>query len=355
MQTPRQRVETALRHGRPDRVPFTVYECMPPSPAALEELKVRGLCIVNRIGVVNTHHPNCKITTADYEQDGKPHARQDIETPVGSLHTTWQKESFTAWRKDYLFATPDDYKALAFYLNDAVFEPAYGRVAELEAEGGDTTILRTGFGLEPLQSLISGDAFDPSEFALQWMDNRDEILKLYDIIVEKRRQVYPLVAKSPVLHANYGGNVVPEIIGLRVFQEHYVPHYQEAAEVMHAHGKLIGCHFDANCRVLADAIAGTDLDYIEAFTPAPDTDMSLREAREAWPDKAIWINYPSSIHLRPEEGIAEATRDLMAQAEPLDGFMIGITEDVPPHRVDGNYRAIMRAMEDYETEREARA
>jgi len=27
------------------------------------------------------------------------------------------------------------------------------------------------------------------------------------------------------------------------------------------------------------------LDYIEAFTPAPDTDMTLAAARKAWPDK----------------------------------------------------------------------
>ena len=26
------------------------------------------------------------------------------------------------------------------------------------------------------------------------------------------------------------------------FEEYYVPHYNEAAEIMHRHGKLIGCH-----------------------------------------------------------------------------------------------------------------
>ena len=140
------------------------------------------------------------------------------------------------------------------------------------------------------------------DFCIEWMDRRDEVLKLYDQIVENRRRVYPIVAASPASHANYGGNVVPEVIGLENFRKYYVPHYNEAAEVLHKHGKLIGCHYDANCRLLAEAIGGTDLDYIEAFTPAPDTDMSLGEARQAWPDKVLWLNFPSSVHLQERRG-----------------------------------------------------
>ena len=56
---------------------------------------------------------------------------------------------------------------------------------------------------------------------------------------------------------------------------------------------------------LSKAIAGTALDYIEAFTPAPDTDMTLAEARAAWPDKVLWINFPSSVHLKPNAEVEQ--------------------------------------------------
>jgi hypothetical protein len=193
--------------------------------------------------------------------------------------------------------------------------------------------------------LISGNYFDTLSFCLQWMDQRDEILILYDTLVEKRREIYPLIARSPVLHANYGGNVVPEIIGLDNFERYYVPHYNEAADVFHRHGKLIGCHFDANCKLLANAIAATDLDYIEAFTPAPDTDMTLAEARDAWPDKVLWINFPSSVHLRPDAAVEEATVDLIDEAGKVDGLIVGITEDVPEDRWRDSCWAIMDGLE----------
>ena len=136
-----------------------------------------------------------------------------------------------------------------------------------------------------------------------------------------------------------------EIIGPENFRKYYVPHYNEAAEVLHARGKLIGCHFDGNCRLLAEDIATTDLDYIEAFTPAPDSDMSLAEARRAWPDKVLWINFPSSLHLRPDAEVEQATVDLLDEAGSIDGLIMGITEDMPPDRWRDSCQAIMNGLD----------
>ncbi len=349
--TVRERIEAALRHERPDRIPFTVYASKPPTPAALPVLKARGMGLVERIGVYDLHFPNCAISSTRYEEEGRRLVRTDIRTPCGDLHTIREPAGFTTWTHKHLFTDENDFKAIACYLADAVVTPNYARAQQLVQEADANTVVRASFGLEPLQHLISGGVFGTMHFCMQWMDNRDEMLKLYDIMVEKRRLAYPIVARSPVGHANYGGNVVPEIVGLDAFRQYYVPNYQEAAEEMHRHGKLIGVHFDANCRLFAADIARLDLDYVEAFTPAPDTDMTLREARAAWPDKVLWINYPSSVHLRSEAEIERVTVELCQQAEPGDGFLIGITEDLPAQREDGNYRAILDGIDRYEARR----
>jgi hypothetical protein len=99
--------------------------------------------------------------------------------------------------------------------------------------------------------------------------------------------------------------------------------------------------------VIADAIAETSLDYLEAFTPAPDTDMTLAQARQAWPDKALWINYPSSVWLRSDEEMEQVTVDLLKQAAPGNGLLIGVTEDVPDGRLFPGLKAIDRAIHDH--------
>jgi len=349
---PRELVEVALRGGHGDRVPFTMYECMIPQCRAERDMRNRGMCIVERrVPVVHTHRPNVKVTQSVYWEDGKRFTRTVYETPAGTLSTLGEHADFTTWWHERMFKSPDDYKAILFMIQDERYEPNYKEFARREREYGRDAIFRPGIGLEPLQSLISGTFMKMEDFCTEWMDRRDDVLKLYHALVENRRRMYPLVAKSPALHANYGGNVVPEVIGPEVFDRYYVPHYNEAAEVMHRRGKLIGCHFDANSRLIADAISGTGLDYIEAFTPAPDTDMSLGEARAAWPDKVLWLNFPSSVHIKPDEEVERFTVGLLNEVETMDGLLIGITEDIPADRWRGSCRAIMDGIDRHARER----
>jgi len=340
--TPRQRVQKALAGGHADKVPFTMYECMIPQCSAEREMRNRGLCIVNRrTPVVRTHRPNVKTTSQTFSKLGKQFVRTVHETPAGTLSALSEPAGFTSWNHEKLFKGPDDYKAILFMIRDEQYETDYDAFRTAERDFGEDVICRVGIGLEPLQSLISGSTMDMQDFCMEWMDRRDEVLKLYGAIVENRRKVYPLVAASPAGHANYGGNVVAEVVGLENFRKYYVPHYNEAAEIFHRHGKLIGSHMDGNCRLLAEAIGQTGLDYIEAFTPAPDSDLTLAEARRAWPDKVLWLNFPSSVHLRADEEVARVAADLIDQAPTPDGLIIGITEDMPPHRWRDSCRAIM--------------
>ena len=340
--TPRARVEQVLRGGHSARVPFTVYESMIPQCEAERDMRNRGLCIVRRnVPVYRTHRPNVRVKRRVYWEGRRQMTETVYETPVGCVRTVDEAADFTSWHHEKMFKMPDDYKVLLFMIRDEVYKPSYEGFIRVQEKLGDDVILRSSFGLEPLQALISGSMIKMETFCIEWMERRDEILKLYEALVENRRKLYPIVADSPVLHANYGGNVVPEVIGLENFEKYYVPHYNEATEVMHKKGKLIGSHLDANCKLLSQAIGATDLDYIEAFTPAPDTDMTLSEARAAWPDKVLWLNYPSSLHLNPDAEVEQATFDLIDELETVDGLIIGITEDIPEHRWTGSCRAIM--------------
>jgi hypothetical protein len=344
--TPRQRVEIALNGGYADRVPFTMYESKIPRCAVERQLRNRGMCIVKRdVPAYHTHRPNVIGTQQVYWEDGREMVRTIYQTPVGTLSTLVEPAGFTSWVHEKLFKTPDDYKAMLYFIRDQRFEPNYQAFADAQRAFGDDAIFRAGLQLEPLQLLISGDWMDMQDFCIQWMENRDEILKLYDANVEQHRKLYPIVAQSPALITNYGGNVTPEIIGLENFEKYFVPHYNEAAEVMHRHGKLLGCHFDANCRLLSRAIASTDLDYIEAFTPAPGTDMTLAEARAAWPDKVLWVNFPSAVHLESDEVVRDTTIDLVKQAGSPNGLLMAITEDIPPHRWQDSCRALMDGLD----------
>jgi hypothetical protein len=331
----------------PDRVPFTVYECIIPQCEAERQLRNDGLCIVKRdVPVVTRSTPNVSTETRHYSQDGVSYVRTDIRTPVGDLHTVERPADFTSWTVRRLFKGPEDYKALRFLVEDERYEPNYEEFLKAERDFGEDAIFRAAIGATPLHQIMI-HWMGVETFAVEWVERRDEILSLCDAMVGQLRRIYPLVAKSPALHANYGGNEVPEVMGLERFKEYVVPLWNEAAEVFHKHGKLVGSHLDGNNKLWAREVAESALDYVEAFTPAPDTDMSVAEALQAWPDKVLWINYPSSVHVASVERIEETSRQMLREAAPGDRFIMGVTEDVPKDRWQQNLLAISRVIDEH--------
>ncbi len=340
---PRERVLAVLRGERPDKVPFTVYECMIPQCAVERRLREDGLCIINRHqqGYASWSE-GATSESYHYSEDGRPRVRTVTRTPVGEVSTVYQPAGFTNWTLEREFKGPDDYKVLMYLVEHKVYRPAYEAFERAEAWMGDDVLLRAGVGSNPLHRIMGWMGLET--FAVEWAERRDEVLKLEAVMRGNRRQVYDILAKAPITHANYGGNEVPEVMGLERFREFVAPCLDECAAIFHEHGKWLGSHLDGNNRLWAAEVAATGLDYVEAFTPAPDTDMTLAEALDAWPDKVLWINFPSSLHARGMDKLREAAREFVELGRQTGRVIIGITEDMPKGRWQQNLLAISEAI-----------
>ncbi len=341
--TPKERVYSVLlRNEIPDKVPFTVYECMLQGFPYEREILDMGACIVKRISSARIHCPNVKYSSEAIVKDGINYNRNVISTPYGDLTSLTQPAGFTTWTREHLFKSPDDYKKFAFLYNDMQISDQYASLGEFVKldEENPNFVIRDDIGLEPIQKMIND--FGTMEFCYEWMDNRDEILKLYDILCGKMSQIYPIIAKSPFKFSNYGGNVTPEIIGRSVFENYYLPVYAEACEVFHREGKKIGVHFDADNKTIMDLIGSTSLDYIEAYdlTNSP----SIPEAEKYFKGKVLWLNWPSGWQLHSENEIISDTKNIIESVGSKNRFIIGITEDIPYDIHKRNLQAILTAV-----------
>ena len=345
MLTPKQRVLKALRFEAVDRVPFTTYQGFAPQCAAERELRNRGMCLKRGAGVFSTIRPDVKESLHYYDEGGKHLLRILFETPVGTLSMLKEPAESTTWIHERMFKSPDDFKAIRFLIENERYEPAYEGFAAAEEAAGEDVFVHAGVGPEPLQTLVSGDFFSMEDFCIQWMDNRDEMLKLHDALARQCRKTFPIVADSPALFLHVGGNVTPEITGPKDFEKYYLPYYAEAHAALAPKGKIVCSHLDANCGNLRGLIARSKLDCIEAFSPAPMTDMTLGEARAAWPDKVLWLNFPSQVHLRPDDEVERFTVEMLNQVDRVEGILVGITENVPAHRWQGSFKAIMDGLD----------
>jgi len=344
--TPAERVYAVLRGELPDQTPFTMYENHLTDLPYADRLRHRGLCLVKRVKSYNIECNDTKIYTENITQNGQPMQRTIISTTCGDLEQLRKPAGFTSWAQSSLFKSEDDYPLLAAYLSDYhITENAAENAALYKAyQDCPDVVIRDSLPLEPMQELMR--IMGTENFCCEWIENQDEILKLYHILLERNRQIYPVVARSPFAFANYGGNVTPAIIGPNVFRDYYLPVYAEAQEAFSKCGKLLGCHLDDNNTPIMEHIRNSALDYVEAYDPG--FSPSVKEAMDTFSNKILWINWPSSWQHHDRLRIIDDTLSLISQADPRR-FIIGITENIPDDIRERNLDAIMDAIITYHT------
>jgi hypothetical protein len=342
----RKRIMKALRGEDTRHVPFTTYSLfseLSTFERGMRELGMGYVCPTRSYDLV---YKNAAVREIHYTKEGVSLIRTEYETPCGLLYTEQmpQPEYHTSWTKEHLFKGPDDYKALLWLVRDMKAVPQYGRASKLVSDLGEDFAVRDWILLEPLQNLISSVYMDAQTFAIEWYDHRDEILQLYDAFRELNRSIYPIIAQGPLEFVNYGGNVMPSLIGKENFKEYYVPNYDEAAEALHRAGKLLGTHLDDNNAPIMDEIAATALDYIEAYDPGISPPMP--EAFTKLKGKALWINWPSAWHNETAEQAYKLTRELISQVPTGGRLIIAVTENMPPGRERELFPQILKAIRD---------
>jgi hypothetical protein len=144
--------------------------------------------------------------------------------------------------------------------------------------------------------------------------------------------------------------VTATIISPRLFERFVAPVYRRVMPAMRAAGKIPIAHYDGSNRPLMKAISQTDLPVIEAFTPPPMGDLRLSEARAAWPEKVIGINFPGFLFVEPFETIRAYTLDLLREGGQGGRFYLGCTEDFPMHEFEKTFTAMHDALVEFQGE-----
>lgn len=329
--TPRARIRAALYGDWADRVPFTVYWMFMPRGDAERRLRNEGVAVVERIPVYRIEMPNVHVVTEDRFVNGERMLRETVRTPVGEVSATKILDpayGTSWWTREYYIKRAEDYRVLEFMVQDTRYVPDYDAVLLAQERLGEDGFVMGNTGYSPMNKLMV-EWMGIERFSLDLRRCPDELFHLYASLRRKQREMFQVAAASPAELLNYCGNIHEDVVGLKRFEEYYVPCLNEFADTVHENGKLIACHLDAKMGTLLKAVAGSRIDVIEAFTPVPTCDVTVAEARAAWPDKVLWMNYPSSLHIEAPETIRVEMSRILDEAAPGQRFLVGITEDIP--------------------------
>jgi hypothetical protein len=168
-------------------------------------------------------------------------------------------------------------------------------------------------------------------FSLDLASEEPALMELLERMTEIKLEEIRAAAQSSATQIKLWENLSIDTLGPTLYRRHLVPLYREIIEILNAANKRLLVHYDGQLRVIAEDIAALDIDGIDSFTEAPEGDMTVGEARTAWPDKFLWLHPNLGWYERGEAYLREQVRRACRDEGP-SRYCLMISEEVPPDR-----------------------
>ena len=325
--TPLERLLTASRKGRADKLPFFHYWRHCDFGWAERFCRNAGMGITwERPCYIEKIH-DVEINVAQKETRGETIFRKTITTPVGSVYEEvkntpgtgqWKLNrgwmDSTPWRLSRFIKSPEDYKVMLYVAEHTEYSADYFPVEQAAEWLGEDGMVTVRLPHSPMQMLmIHWVGSEQGRFFYHHADYPDLVEELYRAVSDSRTPLYDIAAKSPVDVIRSGDNVDGVMVNPNLFKRYFMPEYERQARIFHDRGKLMAVHMDGRLNVLKDLIKETSIDIIEGFHPHPIGDLSLRDALRHWKDKVLWIGFPGSIYSEGPDATRQYTIDMLNQ------------------------------------------
>jgi hypothetical protein len=163
--------------------------------------------------------------------------------------------------------------------------------------------------------------------AFHLADCPDRVARTIDLLCQRAERTFEIAARSPAPLIDFPDNITAPAIGPARFREICVPLYDRLADMIAP--RPVYVHMDGDLRPLWKDIAASQVGGIDSLAPTPDNDTSVAQAADMWPEKRLWVNFPSSVHLRSYQGVRDEAERILAAAGHSSRLQVQISENVP--------------------------
>jgi len=326
----REGVEAFWAGQRPETIPLTIYRMFTrtPRPERWQGLYEKGLVPVDSFCPARSSWTGqIDRVVEEYDRDGLHWRRTTLRTPVGEIYSLHADN----WQQKYMLTAPEDYRVMTYVVEHTRLEPAYDEFLARQKDFARWGVTMVAAGRSPMQTMLV-DWAGLEQFSMHLFDFADAVLGLYHAQLQRFREMIRIVAEGPGRMVSVLENFTAETLGPERFARFHLPVYAELFGLLRQAGKIVGTHFDGKLSSCSHLIADAPIDLIESLTPPPEGDMTLRQARAAWPDKLFWSNVNVGTWALPPEQLRE---EILRRA--ADGASAGrrlafeISEDLPPN------------------------
>ena len=338
----------AVLEGRPhDRVPFVQYSGLAgPNEEVWREIGRGRIGLLQWCGIHRVETPHCRFEHEDFSREGQRWRRTTLHTPAGTLfeERAFEEAYGSSSVRRHFVQEPRDYDVLIAYLRDGIVLDDYEGYRKVDAGLGDDGLPLPAVERTPYQQLWVQWA-GLANLSVHLAECPERVEQAVGLLRERARRIFEIAAASPAPFIDFPDNITAPAIGRERFLRYCVPLYRELAAMLAERGARVFVHMDGHLRPLWDAIGASGVGGIDSFAPAPDNDTTVAQARAMWPKMRLWVNFPSSCHLRSYEGVREVASQILEEDGRSGLLQIQVSENVPRNAWRTSFAAIADAID----------
>ena len=285
-------------------------------------------------------HPRLVFDAADFRCEVRNGVRrEDYRFPKGTLtrETVTTAESARSGVQphitQYPLHTEADYELLLRHVHSARLE--------YEFEGFDIFDAETGG--KGLPMLIASSC--PAHLImLRWAGYENFFLHLFDFEEKAaeliravddifRRDLWPVLQASSATLLLHGNHFSSQMTPPPLFERFFLPYFQAFNELMHAHGKCVVWHADAEIGALVELVLAAGFDGADCLATAPLVPQTMKNYLNVWQGRIVcWGGLPSTI-FDPEYPLQDYQSHVLALFElaaDRSDIIIGASDNVMP-------------------------
>ncbi len=274
---------------------------------------------------------------------------ETIETPVGTLSCIMMGNSSNGgvYPKKWWVSSEEELEIMSYVLDHQSWEwdeDYYQSVQKKWGRIGAPVMFMPRVNIQYLYIDLMG--VEEAIFALT--DYPETVESFFEVLERNQERLIRVINESPIKMINFGDNLHCGLLPDRYFEKYVLPAYQKRCRLLHEGNKFVTSHWDGDTKFLLKYAKATGLDGIEAITPKPQGDVTLKEVKEALGDQ-VWLVDGIAATLFNEE-YPEAA--LMAQVkECIDLFaprlILGISDELSSTGDIERVRAIGKLVDEY--------
>ena len=347
---PKERLMTALRRGKPDRLPISVHQwqayhlnCYLGGISPLQAFQKFGMdAQIQYFGDVgqsalldydftkfSTPGWRDEVTVESDDPDNRI-AYHTIQTPGGTLTYRTRGDRKTTWITEYMVKRDEDIELIDKYLPVGTLDHA--PVAALYDEVGDDGIVR-GF--------VWGDQagcwqhacclMDVSELIMRALDQPDWVHRFLNILLDKKLRFIKSMqgAKFDLIETG-GGAGSSTVISPTLHKEFCTPYDRKMHDALHSLGFLVVYHTCGGTRGIEELIVANGADASETLAPP-----SIGGNQEPWELKRKLagrlaliggIDQHNVLTTGPASRIRQAVHELFEKVGPEGGYICSVSD-----------------------------